>query len=145
AHENISADDQLELRPFARREFTCQFRGIADSADQFSLSTLVRECHHATRSPAWPPRRQRVLAELDLTNSALRAVAAIAEAAIGIHRVVGFISSNFPRSAIRPYGGSAFRDALLQLFLIHIVRDGTQSSRPEKDPGVRSLAFQFYF
>src|SRR6185436_10003185 len=69
----------------------------------------------------------------------------IAQAAIRVDRVVGFVSSNFPRSTIRPYGGSAFRDALLQLFRINIVRDGAQASRAKKNTRVRAFAFQFYF
>src|SRR5262245_27778891 len=145
AHEHIAADDELELSPFARREFTCEIGGIPDRADQLALPSVVGECHHATRSSARPPRRQWVFPELDLTNAALRTVATIAETAIRVHRVVGFVSSNFPRSAIWSDGGSAFRDALLELFLIHIVRDGAQSSRSEKHTGIRPFAFQFDF
>ena len=69
------------------------------------------------------------MAEFDLANPALRAVATIAQVAIGVGRVVGLISSNFPGSTIRPYGGSAFRDALLELLRINIVGNGAQSSR----------------
>jgi hypothetical protein len=144
AQENISACDDFDLRPFRRREFTCQILGISYGADQLALPSVGTECHHATGSAAWPARRQGVVAELDLTNSALRAVATIAQVAIRVDRVVGFISSNLPRSTIRPYGGSAFRDTLLKLFRINIVRNGAQSSRAEKDTRV-SPAFQFYF
>src|SRR5262245_44400974 len=80
AHEHISADDELDLSPLARREFASQFLGIPYCAEQLAVSTFGTEGHHAPRSSTWPSRRQRVMAELDLTYSALWAVATIAKA-----------------------------------------------------------------